>query len=221
MDGSLDHEFLRQVGVRALLIKTGPGRLSAQLRMAYSWCLIEGYAGIVTIDGNGKDNVEAVAGFVEKLDQGYDYVQGSRYIPGGKAVHSIGSNARKPLHPCTSSQPCRLSLVNRYNQRIPCVLFQLSSRSPRPPISREFLKLRAVILSHLPCSVLESKDLRNPSCKTLPGGQGASNEDCWSQRETAAPPGVDQGRRRVARPLSYARPGGVLALVDQVGGKVC
>ena len=87
-DGSLDHEFLKQVGVRALLIKTGPGRLSAQLRMAYSWCLIEGYAGIVTIDGNGKDNVEAVADFVAQLDQGHDYVQGSRYIPGGQAENT-------------------------------------------------------------------------------------------------------------------------------------
>jgi dolichol-phosphate mannosyltransferase len=87
-DGSLDHEFLKQVGVRALLIKTGPGRLSAQLRMAYSWCLIEGYEGIVTIDGNGKDNVEAVADFVAKLDQGCDYIQGSRYLSGGKAENT-------------------------------------------------------------------------------------------------------------------------------------
>lgn len=87
-DGSLDHEFLKRVGVRALLIKTGPGRLSAQLRMAYSWCLLEGYAGIVTIDGNGKDNVEAVSDFSAKLDEGYDYVQGSRYMSGGVAENT-------------------------------------------------------------------------------------------------------------------------------------
>ena len=87
-DGSLDHDFLKHVGVRALLTKTGPGRLSAQLRMAYSWCLIEGYLGVVTIDGNGKDNVEAVADFTRKLDEGYDYVQGSRYLTGGKAENT-------------------------------------------------------------------------------------------------------------------------------------
>jgi dolichol-phosphate mannosyltransferase len=87
-DGSLDVEFLESVNVRALLTKTGPGRLSAQLRMAYSWCLIEGYAGIVTIDGNGKDNVEAVADFVANLDADYDYIQGSRYIEGGKAINT-------------------------------------------------------------------------------------------------------------------------------------
>jgi dolichol-phosphate mannosyltransferase len=87
-DGSLETEFLKSVGVRALITKTGPGRLSAQLRAAYAWCLDEGYLGIVTIDGNGKDNVEAVGQFVEKLEDGFDYVQGSRYLPGGAAENT-------------------------------------------------------------------------------------------------------------------------------------
>ena len=87
-DGSLDADFVQPVGVRAVLTKTGPGKLSAQLRMAYAWCLREGYEGIVTIDGNGKDGVEAVAQFVAKLDEGCDYVQGSRYLAGGKAENT-------------------------------------------------------------------------------------------------------------------------------------
>ncbi len=87
-DGSLDPEFVAQAGVRAVLTKTGPGKLSAQLRMAYAWCLKQGYAGIVTIDGNGKDGVEAIAAMVEKLEEGCDYVQGSRYLPGGVAENT-------------------------------------------------------------------------------------------------------------------------------------
>lgn len=88
-DGSLDADFITSVPcVRAVLRKTGPGRLSAQLRMAYAWSLEEGYDGIITIDGNGKDGVEAVAQFCRKLDEGYDYVQGSRYRPGGKAENT-------------------------------------------------------------------------------------------------------------------------------------
>lgn len=87
-DGSLDHDYLIANNVRALLTKTGPGKLSAQLRMAYAWALREGYRGIVTIDGNGKDNVEAVGDFVASLEAGYDYVQGSRYRPGGKAENT-------------------------------------------------------------------------------------------------------------------------------------
>jgi hypothetical protein len=87
-DGSLDPDFVAQAGVRAVLTKTGPGKLSAQLRVAYAWCLREGYDGIVTIDGNGKDGVEAVAAMVAKLEEGCDYVQGSRYLPGGAAENT-------------------------------------------------------------------------------------------------------------------------------------
>lgn len=87
-DGSLDPEFLRTVGCRALLVKRGPGKLGAQLRMAYAWALGEGYKGIVTVDGNGKDGLEAIDNFVEKLKDGFDYVQGSRYVPGGRAVNT-------------------------------------------------------------------------------------------------------------------------------------
>lgn len=87
-DGSLAPDFAAGAGVRAVLTKTGPGKLSAQLRMAYAWCLAQGYAGIVTIDGNGKDGVEAVAAMVAKLEEGCDYVQGSRYLPGGAAENT-------------------------------------------------------------------------------------------------------------------------------------
>ncbi|UWR05143.1 glycosyltransferase family 2 protein (plasmid) [Ruegeria conchae] len=82
-DGSLEEDFLRDVGVRARLTKTGPGKLSAQLRMAYAWALKQGYQGIVTVDGNGKDGMDAVPLFLQKLSEGYDYVQGSRYHPDG------------------------------------------------------------------------------------------------------------------------------------------
>ena len=87
-DGSLDDAFLAAMGVRALLTKTGPGRLGAQLRMAYAWCLDEGYAGIVTVDGNDKDGMDAIDAFVTRLEQGYAYVQGSRYRPGGQAINT-------------------------------------------------------------------------------------------------------------------------------------
>jgi glycosyltransferase involved in cell wall biosynthesis len=87
-DGSLDLPLLREVGVRALLVKRDTGRLGAQLRMAYAWCLDQGYRGIVTVDGNGKDGVEAIDRFVAALDEGFDYVQGSRYVPGGRAVNT-------------------------------------------------------------------------------------------------------------------------------------
>jgi dolichol-phosphate mannosyltransferase len=87
-DGSLEEGYLKSMGVRALLTKTGPGRLSAQLRMGYAYGLAQGYEGLVTIDGNNKDGVEAIPRFIRELEAGYDLVQGSRYLPGGQAINT-------------------------------------------------------------------------------------------------------------------------------------
>ncbi len=87
-DGSLNREFLEEVKVRACLTKTGDGKLSAQLRIAYAWALQEGYEGIITIDGNGKDDVRGIDAIREQLEGGCGYVQGSRYAPGGVAKNT-------------------------------------------------------------------------------------------------------------------------------------
>jgi glycosyltransferase involved in cell wall biosynthesis len=84
-DGSLDLASLQEQRVRGVLIKTGPGKLSAQLRCAYALALDEGYEGIVTIDGNDKDDPEAIPRFIDALKQGVDFVQASRFIDGGVA----------------------------------------------------------------------------------------------------------------------------------------
>ncbi len=75
-DGSNSPELLRGLGVRTLLIKTGSGRLSAQMRMLFAFAIEKGYLGIVLIDGNGKDGVEAIPRFLEALDEGYDFCSG-------------------------------------------------------------------------------------------------------------------------------------------------
>jgi dolichol-phosphate mannosyltransferase len=82
-DGATNDSELVPVQVRTLLTKTGPGKLSAQLRMFFAYAICQGYEGMVIIDGNNKDGVEAIPNFLEALHQGWDYVQGSRYIPGG------------------------------------------------------------------------------------------------------------------------------------------
>lgn len=87
-DGSLEYEFLKEVGVHSLLIKTGEGKQGAQLRMGIWWALKNGYKGIITIDGNDKDSIEDVPRFIQKLEQGYDFVQGSRFVSGGEAINT-------------------------------------------------------------------------------------------------------------------------------------
>lgn len=89
-DGSLDADFLRGVGVRALLVKRGPGRLSAQMRMFFAWALDQGYEAVMLMDGNDKDGLPGVVDVRRRLEDGYDFVQGSRYLRGG-------SHANTPL----------------------------------------------------------------------------------------------------------------------------
>ena len=87
-DESLSDSFLKTTSVRMVLSKIGQGKLSSQLRIGYSWCLDQGYSGVITMDGNGKDGIDGIAHFIQMLDKGYDYVQGSRFIPGGKSVNT-------------------------------------------------------------------------------------------------------------------------------------
>lgn len=87
-DGCTDEKKLKKLGVNTLLVKKDAGRQGAQLRMGIWWALERGYKGIITIDGNNKDSIEDVPRFIEKLEEGYDFVQGSRYVKGGKAVNT-------------------------------------------------------------------------------------------------------------------------------------
>ncbi len=104
-DGSLELNTLQQVGVRGLLVKTGLGRLSAQLRCAYAFAIDQDYQGIITIDGNDKDDPEAVPRFIEALKNGINFVQASRFIAGGIAENTpkLRDLAIRFIHaPCLS-----------------------------------------------------------------------------------------------------------------------
>lgn len=87
-DDSLEKNFLHSHGVNSLLVKTGAGKLGAQYRMAFYYALERGYKGVITMDGNGKDDTDSLTNFIAALKGGYDYVQGSRFIRGGKAVNT-------------------------------------------------------------------------------------------------------------------------------------
>jgi len=87
-DDSTDTKALQALNVNTLLVKKEAGKLGSQMRIAFSWALKKGYKGVVVIDGNNKDSVENINDFVIKLEEGYDHIQGSRFIPGGKAINT-------------------------------------------------------------------------------------------------------------------------------------
>ncbi len=87
-DGSTNKTFLKKNGVRTLIIKESPGRQGTQFRMGFSYALKEGYDGIITMDGNNKDGAEAIPYFIKSLKEGFDYIQGSRFVKDGKGINT-------------------------------------------------------------------------------------------------------------------------------------
>lgn len=87
-DGSIERIMEMNLGVNSILIKIGKGYQGAQYRMGFYYAISKGYEGFITIDGNDKDSIEDTERFIEKLDEGYDFVQGSRFIKGGTEKHT-------------------------------------------------------------------------------------------------------------------------------------
>ena len=86
-DGSTAPDALRALGVRAL-IEVGERGVSLALRPALAHAILDGYDGVILMDGNGKDDPAMLGAFARALDAGADYAQGSRYIPGGQGVNT-------------------------------------------------------------------------------------------------------------------------------------
>lgn len=87
-DGCTKESRLRRLDFNTLLVKKDTSKQGVQLRMGIWWALQRGYKGVITIDGNSKDSIEDVPHFIEKLEEGYDLIQGSRFIKGGRAINT-------------------------------------------------------------------------------------------------------------------------------------
>lgn len=87
-DGCTEENRLKDLEVNTLLVKDDIGKQGAQLRMGFYYAKERGYKGIITIDGNNKDSIEDVPRFIEKLEEGYDLIQGSRFVKGGVAINT-------------------------------------------------------------------------------------------------------------------------------------
>lgn len=76
LGGSIDISTL-------IISKAGLG-FSTDLQIGLIFAAKEGYSGVITSDGNGKDSVEDVQKFIKILDEGADFIQGSRFLESGK-----------------------------------------------------------------------------------------------------------------------------------------
>jgi dolichol-phosphate mannosyltransferase len=83
-DGSTDKEKLNQFKVNTLLVLEEKGQLGTQTQLAFMWAIENGYEGVITMDGNNKDSPSDALKFIEQLEGGYDFIQGSRFIKGGE-----------------------------------------------------------------------------------------------------------------------------------------
>lgn len=81
-DGSLNEKFVTSMGIRGILTISTKGQGYAY-RVGFSKVIDEDYQYCITVDGNNKDSVEQIPDFIKLLEQGYDFVQGSRFLKGG------------------------------------------------------------------------------------------------------------------------------------------
>lgn len=83
---SLSMDLIKEMGARKLLInKSGNDGRTLKLKQLLYEAARDEYEGVIMVDGNNKDNVdESLPLFIEKLDEGYDLIQATRFTLGGK-----------------------------------------------------------------------------------------------------------------------------------------
>jgi dolichol-phosphate mannosyltransferase len=88
-DGSFDRtpEEAAEAGAEVIRHEKRRG-VGAAIRTGIEYALSSGYDIVIIIAGNGKDDAAEVGRLLKPiLEEGYDYVQGSRYLPGGIFGH--------------------------------------------------------------------------------------------------------------------------------------
>jgi len=84
-DGSSDGSIERIPKNGHVFVITNPGNCGAgySVRRSLYYAKEKGYQAVILVAGNNKDRPEDIGKLVKGLEDGYDLVQGSRYLPGG------------------------------------------------------------------------------------------------------------------------------------------
>ncbi len=85
-DGSTERNRIQPLGVRGATRLPKNSGLSANIQAGIHWLFSQDYDGVIFMNGNDRDDPEAIPRFISALEKGYDYVQGSRFLAGGRHV---------------------------------------------------------------------------------------------------------------------------------------
>lgn len=118
-DGSTKIEKLKEYKVNTLIEMEEKRKYtqSKALQAGFYYAMKNGYKGVITVDGNNKDDIKDVYKFIDKLNDGYDYIQGSRYREGGQAINTpkMREFAIKYIHAPFISNICKKKYTDTTN----------------------------------------------------------------------------------------------------------
>jgi dolichol-phosphate mannosyltransferase len=117
-DGSVEEIVEKNLDNVIIIIKDSSKiGLSRQLQIGLAFGLKNDYQHIITMDGNNKDNPNGISEIVNALDLGYDFVQGSRFVPGGEAINNprVRTLAIKLIHAPITSLLARFRFTDSTN----------------------------------------------------------------------------------------------------------
>lgn len=116
-DDTLKNIIESQIQITSFLRKEDKGKLSAQLRLGFDYCIKEKYEYVITMDGNNKDGENGIKTIQDALNSGFDFVQGSRFIRGGEALNTplIRTLAIKLIHAPITSLAARRRFTDSTN----------------------------------------------------------------------------------------------------------
>jgi len=89
-DGSTPESLIETHRLRGILRLEKNHGLSPVIKAGMDWYLEQNYKGVILINGNDRDSVDSVPDFIEAMEAGSHYVQGSRFMPGGRHKNTPG-----------------------------------------------------------------------------------------------------------------------------------
>ena len=87
-DGTKEVLLGGDTGIREMIVSKAKAGFSTDLQIGLLYAAQQGYSGVITSDGNGKDSVDDVLEFIEMLDAGVDLIQGSRFLEAGNHANT-------------------------------------------------------------------------------------------------------------------------------------